>query len=107
MGVNISEHSVDALTTVIELSGELDLYSAADVNARLSRAIADQCHRLVVDIREISSIDFSTIAILTHSGRALAAHHGVLEVLCRPGEVARLLAAAGESGAFRVSVSNG
>ena len=102
MGVKISERSVDALTTIIELQGELDLYSAADLNASLGRAVNDQCRRLVVDLREVSSIDFSTIAILAQNGRLLASRHGMLEVLCREGEMHRMLVAAGDGGRFFV-----
>lgn len=107
MGVKISERSVDALTTVVELDGELDLYSAADVNACLTRAIeVQQCLRLVVDLRNVTAIDFSTIAILTQNARLLAARHGTMEVVCGDGEIGRLLAKAGESGRFDVRIDS-
>lgn len=102
MGVKISERAVDALTTVVELEGDLDLYSASAVNDALSRARTDQCRRLVVDLGGVTSIDFSTIAILAHNGRLLAARHGTLEVVCADGEMRRLLAAAGDGGRFVV-----
>ena len=105
MGVKISEQSVDALTSVVALEGELDLYSAAPLNASMVRAIEDQkCLRLVVDLREVTGIDFSTIAILSQNARLLAYRHGTLEVLCNDGEIARLLSKAGESGRFDVRI---
>src|SRR5688572_13693269 len=95
--VKISERSVDALTSVVELAGELDLYSAAELNASLGRAIEEQqCLHLVVDLRAVTSIDFSTIAILSQNARLLEYRHGKMEVVCRDDEIARLLAELGE-----------
>jgi anti-anti-sigma factor len=105
MGVKINERSVDALTSIVELEGELDLYAAAPLNASLMRAIDEQkCLRLVVDLREVSAIDFSTIAILSQNARALSYRHGTLEVVCNDDEIARLLSKAGESGRFEVRI---
>jgi anti-anti-sigma factor len=104
MGVKISERSVDALTTVVELEGELDLYSAAELNACLVREV-QQCLRLVVDLSAVTSIDFSIIAILTQNARALGERHGAMEVLCGDSEIGRLLAKAGESGRFEVRLT--
>ncbi len=104
MGVRISQRSVDALTTVVELEGDLDLYSAAEVNASLVRAVeVQQFLRLVVDLRAVTSLDFSTIALLIKTARALEARHGSMEVRCEPGEIGRLLTKAGE-GRFAVRV---
>ena len=105
MGVKISERSVDALTTAVELEGDLDLYSAAELNASLVRAIeVRQCLRLVVDLREVSSIDFSTIAIISQNARLLGSRHGTIDVLCREGEISRLLAKVSEAAGFDVRV---
>lgn len=104
--MKIREQSVDPLTSAVELEGDLDLYSAAELNASLLRAIeVHQCLRLVVDLRAVTSIDFSTIAILTQNARALGARHGTMQVVCRDGDIARLLARAGESGKFEVQVA--
>ena len=106
VGVKISERNLDALTALIELEGELDLYAAAEVNASLARAIEmQQCLHLVVDLRRVESIDFSMIALLVQSGRALSARHGTLEVLCHDDEIGRLLSQAGGSDRFEVRLS--
>ena len=106
VGLKISERSVDALTAAVELEGELDLYTAADLNASLVRAMdVHQCLRVVVDLRRVTAIDFSTIAILSQNARVLADRHGSMEVLCENGDIARLLSRAGESGRFEVRVA--
>lgn len=107
--MKIIVRSVDALTTVVELDGELDLYSAADVNAALRQAIEDlQCLRLVVDVRKVRAMDFSALALFTQSGRELGARHGRLEVLCMDGGgIDALLVKASESwGGFEVRVAD-
>ena len=105
--MTIKERSLDALTTVVELEGELDLYAAAELNASLTHAVDEQCRRLVVDVRGVTRIDFSLIAIIIQTGRVLALRHGILEVVCKEDEVGRLLAAAGERGRFEVTIDGG
>ncbi len=104
MGMTIKERSVDALTTVVELEGELDLYAAAELNASLTHAVDEQCRRLVLDVRGVTRIDFSLIAIIVQTGRVLGARHGTLEVVCVDGEIGRMLTTAGERGRFEVTI---
>lgn len=104
--MKINERSIDALTTVIELEGELDLYGAAEVNASLTHAVDEQCRRLILDLRGVSRIDFSLIVIIIQTGRVLGQRHGTLEVVCRDDEIGRLLGAAGERGRFEVRLDS-
>ena len=105
VGMTIKERSVDALTTVVELEGELDLYAAAELNASLTHAVDEQCRRLVVDVRGVTRIDFSLIAIIVQTGRVLGQRHGTMEVVCADDEIGRMLARAGERGRFEVTVA--
>lgn len=106
MGVTIRERTIDVVTTVVELEGSVDLYDAAEVNARLAQAIDEQCRRLVLDVRRVAEIDFSLIAIVAQTARTLAQGHATLEVVCHDNEVGRLLAAAGERSRFRVTFTD-
>ena len=103
VGVTIRQRTVDVLTTVVELEGSVDLYDAAEVNARLGHAIDEQCRRLVLDVRRVTGVDFSFVAIVAQTARALAQRHATLEVVCHDNEVGRLLATAGERARFRVT----
>jgi len=102
--VTIKERSTDARSTVLELEGRLDLYAAADLNAALDRALREQSRRVVLDVRRVTDIDFSLIAIIVQTGRTLAQRHATLEVVCEDNEIGDLLLTAAGGADFEVSV---
>ena len=75
---------------VVRLVGRLDLVSAAEVKQRLSRAIVEGHHRLVVDLGEVTFIDSSGLGALIGGLKAARFQKGDLRI-ARPGEQARVV----------------
>jgi len=77
--------------TVVQVNGEIDLASAGDFGAQLSRAIGDGAETVVVDLTDVDFMDSAGVNTILNA-RALAERAGVRLVLRRPnGEADRIL----------------
>jgi anti-anti-sigma factor len=74
-------------TTVLVLSEELDLYRAPEIEEALAQAIEDadeEPRRLTVDLRSVTFLDSSALAILLDATRRQQARGSELIVLVGP-----------------------
>lgn len=69
MAVDISSKT-DNGTTVIEVSGTIDLYSAPDFRSSLLDAVPKASDGVVVDLREVEYMDSSGVAVLVEGLRS-------------------------------------
>ena len=75
---------------VVRLNGRLDLGSAADVKQRLTRAIAEGHHLVVVDLAAVAFIDSSGLGALISGLKAARYQNRELRI-ARPSEQARVV----------------
>ena len=83
--LTISRRSL-AQCEVLSLAGELDLARAPEVSETLD-ALAAPSRPVVVDLTDLDFIDSTGIHALAHS----APRRGVVELVCPPGNVRRVL----------------
>jgi anti-sigma B factor antagonist len=57
----LSDHEVDSETQVIEVGGEIDLYTAAELEERLGTILEDGKKRVVVDLSQATFLDSTGI----------------------------------------------
>jgi len=73
---------VDETTHVVELAGEVDLYSAPELKKRVLDAIDSGKTRIVVDLARTTFIDSTTLGVLVGARKRLRAKDGKLAVVC-------------------------
>jgi anti-anti-sigma factor len=89
-------------TSVVEISGELDIEAAARTSARLDTLTSRERPDLVLDLRAVMFIDCSGLSVLIRArGRALG-RGGRLALVCDGPRVPRLLRLTGLTRAFAV-----
>jgi anti-sigma B factor antagonist len=74
--------SIDDKTHVVELAGEVDLYSAPELKRRIVDAIDAGKTRIVVDLSQTTFIDSTTLGVLVGARKRLRANDGSLAVVC-------------------------
>jgi anti-anti-sigma factor len=58
---------------VVEAAGELDLDSVGPFRSELTDAVRNRSHtRVIVDLRQVTFIDSTTLAVLVHAHNRLA-----------------------------------
>ena len=82
---------LDQRIRVLTLSGELDLPTERRLRADLSEIAGDRSRELVIDLRGVTFIDSSGLAVLVHTQQQLERQGRALGCVVRGGPVERLL----------------
>jgi anti-anti-sigma factor len=82
---------LDPRIRLITLSGVVDLSIERRLQRDLSEAAGDRSRELVIDLRGVTSIDSSVLAVLVHAQNQLQRQARALACVVRPGPVQQLL----------------
>jgi anti-sigma B factor antagonist len=96
-----TEHTVGD-TTVVELRGEIDIFTAPSLAARLEALTSEQHPDLVLDLRSTAFIDCTGIGVLCRARNRAEARHGRLRLVTDNGRFRRILRVVGLAGVFEL-----
>ncbi|MER6208790.1 STAS domain-containing protein [Streptomyces sp. NPDC001642] len=97
-----SSERVIAGTTVLALSGELDLLTAQPLSARLDMLTADPHPDLVLDLRTVSFVDCAGLSVLCRARNRTATRGGRLRLVTADAGFLRILRHAQLGGVFEI-----
>lgn len=80
---------------VVGVQGELDLYSAPELRARLLQAIDDGADSIVLDLRGTTFMDSTALGVIVAAMKALRARSGRLVLVNESRSIAKTLAITG------------
>jgi anti-sigma B factor antagonist len=89
------DHLEDGRTRVVAVHGDLDIFTAPELRARLEERARQDDGDLVVDFSNGSFVDSSGARVLLQAARRLRAHDGRLIVVNRDEEIARIMSVMG------------
>ena len=105
MNFHIDDESVDAETHVIELGGEVDLYTAPEFKERLVQVIEDGKKQLVVDLSKATFIDSTTLGVLVGGVKRLRPSGGSLALVCTDQNITKIFEITGLDRVFPIHAS--
>jgi anti-sigma B factor antagonist len=82
MDFRISDREIDPSTHLVELGGEIDLYTAPEFKQRVAGAIESGKRQLVVDLSDATFIDSTTLGVLVGAEKQLRASDGAVVLVC-------------------------
>ena len=82
-------------TAVIEVEGEVDIYTSPRFGEVLGRSVDESAHHVVVDLTNVTFIDSTAISVLMQEVKRVRFADGTLTVVCGRGSVRRVLEIAG------------
>jgi anti-sigma B factor antagonist len=97
----VREHTLDGVT-VVEISGELDLFTAARISGRLAALACSECPDLVLDLRPVAFLDCAGLSLLCRLRNRVLARGGRLRLVIRDERLLRLLRLVRLDDAFEV-----
>ena len=68
--------------TVVEVGGEIDVYTAPKLRDKLDQLIEAGNHQLVVDLERVEFMDSAALGVLVGALRKMEAHDGSLSLVC-------------------------
>jgi anti-sigma B factor antagonist len=105
MNFHINDEEVDAETHVINLGGEVDLYTAPEFKERMVQVIEDGKKRVVVDLSEATFIDSTTLGVLVGGVKRLRPSGGSLALVCTDQNIQKIFEITGLDRVFPIHSS--
>ena len=87
-GVELLRPSEDV--AVVELEGEVDIYSSPQFKEALSRGIDEGATRIVVDLAKVTFIDSTALGVVVGGVKGMRARGGTLDIVCRDENIRRI-----------------
>jgi anti-sigma B factor antagonist len=92
---------------VLDIVGEVDLYTAPALRDRIASLIDGGVRRLVVNLEEVGFLDSSGLGVLIGALRRLKEHDGVLRLVCNEGSTLNVLTVTGLDKVFQIHTDLG
>ena len=105
MNFHIEDEAVDDSTHVIELGGEVDLYTAPEFKERMVELIEDGKKRIVVDLSSATFIDSTTLGVLVGGVKRLRPGGGSLALVCTDQNITKIFEITGLDRVFAIHES--
>ena len=68
--------------TVIEVGGEIDVYTAPKLRERIIELVDEGQYHLVVDLEKVEFLDSTGLGVLVGGLKKVRAHDGSLQLIC-------------------------
>ena len=105
MNFQISDNAVDDTTHVIELGGEVDLYTAPEFKQQLLEVIGQGGKDVVVDFSDTTFIDSTTLGVLVGGVKRLRPTGGSLALVCTDQNITKIFEITGLDRVFPIHKS--
>ena len=102
MNFHIQDQEIDADTHVIELGGEVDLYTAPEFKERMVQVIEQGKKQVVVDLSKATFIDSTTLGVLVGGVKRLRTNDGQLSLVCSDRNITKIFEITGLDRVFAI-----
>jgi anti-sigma B factor antagonist len=99
---HIEDQEIDADTHVIELGGEVDLYTAPEFKERMVQVIEQGKKQVVVDLSKATFIDSTTLGVLVGGVKRLRPAGGSLAIVCADQNICKIFEITGLDRVFPI-----
>ena len=98
----IADYALDRRTRVIEVEGQVDLYSAPEFKEQTARVIDGGAQRVIIDLSRLTFMDSTGLGVLVGALKRLRAARAELLLVVTDYDIERLFELTGLDGAFRI-----
>lgn len=102
MNFHIEDEAIDDVTHVIELGGEVDLYTAPEFKERMVELIEAGKKQIVVDLSQATFIDSTTLGVLVGGVKRLRPTGGSLALVCTDDNITKIFEITGLDRVFPI-----
>jgi len=102
MDLSIQEHAAGEGRTVVEVSGEIDVYTAPKLREALLNLVESGNYRLIVDMEGVEFLDSTGLGVLVGGLKRVRAHDGAIDIVCTQGRILRIFKITGLSNVFSI-----
>ena len=68
--------------TIIEVGGEIDVYTAPKLRDKITELVGDGVYHLIIDMEGVEFLDSTGLGVLVGGLKKVRAHNGSLQLIC-------------------------
>ena len=102
MELSLSTHTVGE-HTVLEVGGEVDVYTAPRLRERLIELVEGGARHVVVDLSRVEFLDSTGLGVLVGGLKRVRAHEGSLRLVCTQERILKIFRITGLTKVFPIS----
>jgi anti-sigma B factor antagonist len=102
MDLMLNEYPATQGRTVVEVSGEIDVYTAPRLRETLVSLVEAGNYRLIVDMEGVEFLDSTGLGVLVGGLKRVRAHDGGIDLVCTQGRILRIFRITGLSKVFNI-----
>ncbi len=92
--------------TVLEVGGEIDVYTAPKLRDAISDLVADGKYHLIVDMEKVDFLDSTGLGVLVGGLKKVRAHDGSMELICTQERLLKIFRITGLAKVFTIHDSH-
>jgi len=89
-------------STVIAVSGEIDVYTAPKLREKLINLVEEGSYHLIIDMEAVEFLDSTGLGVLVGGLKRVRAHDGWIDLVCTQGRILRIFRITGLSRVFSI-----
>ena len=105
MDLMLKDHPAGEGRTVVEVSGEIDVYTAPKLREALLGLVDTGSYRLIIDMEGVEFLDSTGLGVLVGGLKRVRAHDGDIDIVCTQGRILRIFKITGLSNVFTIHES--
>jgi anti-sigma B factor antagonist len=102
MDLTLNEYSAAPGRTVVEVSGEIDVYTAPRLREALIGLVDGGNYQLIIDLEGVEFLDSTGLGVLVGGLKRVRAHDGGIDLVCTQGKLLRIFRITGLSKVFSI-----
>jgi len=96
------DHRIEGEKTVLEVGGEVDVYTAPKLRERLVELVGEGHHDLIVDMTKVEFLDSTGLGVLVGGLKRVRAHDGSLALVCSQERILKIFRITGLTKVFPI-----
>jgi anti-sigma B factor antagonist len=102
MELTLNVHSEPPGFTVIEVGGEIDVYTAPKLKERLVSLADSGSYQLIVDMESVEFLDSTGLGVLVGGLKRVRNHEGWIDLVCTQSRILRIFRITGLNRVFSI-----
>jgi anti-sigma B factor antagonist len=105
-GVDLSlETRQEAGNTIIEVGGEIDVYTAPKLRDKITELVGSGNYHLVIDMEKVDFLDSTGLGVLVGGLKKVRAHDGSMRLICNQERLLKIFRITGLAKVFVIHSS--
>lgn len=88
--------------TIIEVGGEIDVYTAPRLRDKITELVGEGSYNLVIDMQKVDFLDSTGLGVLVGGMKKVRAHDGSMQLICNQERLLKIFRITGLAKVFAI-----